>query len=55
LLSKLQETGNKFGNGGVGMTPQQAENFKSQYTLLDYTTNSLFDDPTGFNASLFQQ
>ena len=50
MFRKIQEAGS---TGGVGMAEHQAINFRDQYTLLDYTTNNIFADPTGFNASFF--
>lgn len=51
LFVRLKENSD---NGGVGMTEIQADAFRDQYSILALYPNSLLDDPTGFNATLFE-
>lgn len=51
MFAKLQDLGS---NGGVDMTEVQADAFRNQYSILALYPNSLLDDPTGFNATLFE-
>jgi Ca2+-binding RTX toxin-like protein len=51
LFSMLTTEGK---DNGVGMTDVQATHFRDQYKLLAIMPNNFFADPTGFNASLFQ-
>lgn len=51
MFARLQ---NPASDNGVGMTEIQADAFRGQYRILALYPNSLLDDPTGFNATLFE-